>query len=96
MIVENSLTEHSDLTYWRESEQGEQFRQVFHPPVIRMDFRLAELENATRNYGVTLWQVATRAKDIPALRKASIVMRAQSYRRRIFAEFDTVKELLLP
>ena len=96
LVVENSLTEHSDLTYWRESEQGEQFRRVFHPPIIRMDFRSAELENATRNYGVTLWQVATRATDIPALRKASIVMRAQSYRRRIFAEFDTVKESLLP
>ena len=34
--------------------------------------------------------------DAPELQKASLVMRAQSYRRRMFAEFDKVKELLLP
>ncbi len=32
----------------------------------------------------------------PELQKASLVMRAQSYRRRMFAEFDKVKDLLLP
>lgn len=96
LIVENSLAEHIDLTYWRESEQGEQFRQVFHPAVIRMDYRVPDLENATRNYGVTLGRVASRATSVPELRRASSVMRAQSYRRRIFAEFDRVKELLLP
>ena len=61
-----------------------------------MDYRLAELENATRNHGVTLGGVASRGTDTPELRKASLVMRAQSYRRRMFAEFDKVKELLLP
>jgi hypothetical protein len=30
------------------------------------------------------------------LQRSSLVMRAQSYRRRMFAEFDSVKELLLP
>ena len=30
------------------------------------------------------------------MRKASLIMRAHSYRRRMFAEFDRVKELLLP
>jgi hypothetical protein len=61
-----------------------------------MDFRLPELENATRNHGVTLGQVAARMTDVRELQKASLVMRAQSYRRRIFVEFDKVKELLLP
>jgi hypothetical protein len=28
--------------------------------------------------------------------EGTLVMRAQSYRRRMFAEFDQVKELLLP
>jgi MinD-like ATPase involved in chromosome partitioning or flagellar assembly len=96
LIVENSVSEHTDFTYWRESEQALRFQQIFSPPVIQMDYRLPDLENATRNHGVTLGQVAARATNAPELRKASLVMRAQSYRRRMFAEFDKVKELLLP
>ena len=61
-----------------------------------MDFRLSELENASRNHGATLDDVANRKIEAPELRKASLVMRAQSYRRSLFAEFDKVKELLLP
>ncbi len=96
LIVENSVTDRADFTYWRESAQAQEFRRVFLPAVVRMDYRLADLENATRNHGVTLGAVASRATEAAELRKASIVMRAQSYRRRLFAEFDKVKELLLP
>ena len=96
LIVENSLTEHADFTYWRASEQALHFQDVFHPEVIRMDYRLADLENAIRNHGVTLGEVAARNTQASELQRASLVMRAQSYRRRMFAEFDRVKELLLP
>jgi MinD-like ATPase involved in chromosome partitioning or flagellar assembly len=96
LIVENSLTEHAEFTYWRESDQAREFQKVFHPAVIQMDYRLAELENAARNHGVTLGEVAARAAEVPELRRASLVMRAQSYRRRMFQEFDRVKDLLLP
>ena len=96
LIVENSTTEQADFTYWRESEQARQFQKVFEPAVIRMDYRLPDLENASRNHGVTLGQIAGRTTNAPELQKASFVMRAQSYRRRMFAEFDRVKELLLP
>jgi MinD-like ATPase involved in chromosome partitioning or flagellar assembly len=96
LIVENCITDRTDFTYWKESEQARRFREVFSPKVIRMDYRLAELENATRNHGVTLGGVASRGTEAPELRRASLVMRAQSYRRRMFAEFDRVKELLLP
>jgi MinD-like ATPase involved in chromosome partitioning or flagellar assembly len=96
LIVENAVAEHADFTYWRESEQAMRFQQIFSPAVIRMDYRLPDLENATRNHGVTLGQVASRETDAPELQKASLVMRAQSYRRRMFAEFDKVRELLLP
>ena len=44
-IVENSVTEHCDFTYWLESRQALQFREVFKPAVICMDYRLADLEN---------------------------------------------------
>ena len=96
LIVENSVSEHPDFTYWNESEQARQFKEVFQPAVIRMDYRLPELENAARNHGITLGDIAARANRAPELQKASLVMRAQSYRRRMFAEFEKVKELLLP
>ena len=96
LIVENSITEHADFIYWNESEQARQFKEVFQPAVIRMDYRLAELENAARNHGLTLGDIATRTNRTVELQKASLVMRAQSYRRRMFGEFDKVKELLLP
>jgi hypothetical protein len=96
LIVENSTTEHTDFRYWRESEQALRFQQTYSPSVIRMDYRLPVLENATRNHVATLGAVANRSTEAPELRTASLVMRAQSYRRRMLAEFDSVKELLLP
>jgi hypothetical protein len=33
---------------------------------------------------------------IPELAKSSLVMRAQAYRKQLFAEFDRIKEVLLP
>jgi MinD-like ATPase involved in chromosome partitioning or flagellar assembly len=96
LIVENAVSEHADFTYWRESEQALRFQQIFSPAVIRMDYRIPDLENATRNHGVRLGEVARRITDASELQKASLVMRAQSYRRRMFAEFDQVTELLLP
>ena len=96
LVVENCITDRTDCTYWDESEQARRFRDVLAPAVIRMGYRLAELENASRNHGVTLGGVASRRTDIRELSRASLVMRAQSYRRRMFAEFERVKELLLP
>lgn len=96
LIVENCISDRTDFRYWRESEQALQFQKMFAPGVIQMDYRLAELENAARNHGVTLGEIARRANGAPELQKASLVMRAQSYRRRMFAEFDRVKDLLLP
>jgi MinD-like ATPase involved in chromosome partitioning or flagellar assembly len=96
LIVENSIAQYNDFRYWRESTQALEFQQIFSPAVIAMDYRLPELENAARNHGVTLASIAARATAAPELQKASLVMRAQSYRRRMFAEFDRVKELLLP
>jgi MinD-like ATPase involved in chromosome partitioning or flagellar assembly len=96
LIVENCISECPDFTYWKESEQAQLFKQAFNPAVIRMDYRLPDLENAARNHGLTLGVIAARKTSAPELQKASIVMRAQSYRRRMFAEFEKVKELLLP
>jgi MinD-like ATPase involved in chromosome partitioning or flagellar assembly len=96
LIVENASSEQADFTYWRESEQARRFQEILSPAVIRIDYRLPDLENATRNHGVRLGEVAARKTDAPELQKASLVMRAQSYRRRMLAEFNKVRELLLP
>ena len=64
---------------------------MFAPVMIHMDYRLPGLENTLRNHGVTLGKVAARQTNAPELKKAPLVMRAQSYRRRMFAEFDKVK-----
>ena len=64
--------------------------------MIVMRHRIAELENPSRQHGVTLGQVAERTAEEPELRKSSIVARAQSYRRQLFGEIERVKELLLP
>jgi len=96
LIVENAPAPHADLSYWRDSEPARQFCEVFEPMVIAMEYRLAELENPARQHGVTLGQVAERQTHVDELKKASIVMRAQAYRRRLFAEFERAKERLLP
>ena len=96
LIVENHISDRTDFRYWRESEQALEFQKFFAPEVIQMDYRLPELENAARNHGVTLGDIARRRNDAIELQKASLVMRAQSYRRRMFAEFERFKDLLLP
>lgn len=96
VIVENATSQQADFSYWRDTEQSARFREAFHPAVLSMEYRLADLENASRQHGVTLAQVAQRQTDTPELQKASFVIRAQSYRRRLFQEFEKAKDFFLP
>jgi MinD-like ATPase involved in chromosome partitioning or flagellar assembly len=96
VIVENATSALADFTYWRSTKQANQFRQAFTPAILQMEFRLAELENPLRQHGIQLGQVADRKAMVDELKRASLVMRAQSYRRRLFSEFDRAKEAFLP
>jgi MinD-like ATPase involved in chromosome partitioning or flagellar assembly len=96
VVVENATSTLSDFTYWRSTEQAEKFRDAFAPTVLQMEFRLAELENPVRQHGVKLGDVVDRKSTVSELKRASLVMRAQSYRRRLFSEFDRTKEVFLP
>jgi hypothetical protein len=96
LIVENATTPQADFSYWRDSDQSDRFREAFRPVVLSMEYRLADLENASRQHGVTLAQIAQRTTNAAELQKASFVIRAQSYRRRMFQEFDKAKDLFLP
>ena len=96
VIVENATSALSDFTYWRSTKQASKFREAFTPTVLQMEFRLAELENPLRQHGIQLGQVADRKATVDELKRASLVMRAQSYRRRLFSEFDRAREAFLP
>jgi MinD-like ATPase involved in chromosome partitioning or flagellar assembly len=96
VIVENATSALSDFTYWRSTKQAGKFREAFNPTILQMEFRLAELENPLRQHGIQLGQVADRKATVDELKRASLVMRAQSYRRRLFSEFDRAREVFLP
>jgi CobQ/CobB/MinD/ParA nucleotide binding domain len=96
VIVENATSALADFTYWCSTKQANQFRQAFTPAILQMEFRLAELENPLRQHGIQLGQVADRKTMVDELKRASLVMRAQSYRRRLFSEFDRAREAFLP
>jgi hypothetical protein len=96
LIVKNSIGNPSDFGYWETDAQAEEFRRVFQPAVISMEYRLPEIEHEARNHGVTIQAVASRKTNIPALSRTASVWRAQAYRRNLFGEFDRVKGLLLP
>jgi MinD-like ATPase involved in chromosome partitioning or flagellar assembly len=96
VIVENATSALADFTYWHATKQANQFRQAFTPAILQIEFRLAELENPLRQHGIQLGQVADRKTMVDELKRASLIMRAQSYRRRLFSEFDRAREAFLP
>jgi hypothetical protein len=72
-----------------------EFRRVFSPAEITMEYRLPKVENLARQHGLTLGRIAARSTDVAELAQTTVVMRAQAYRRNVFAELDRVKDLLL-
>jgi hypothetical protein len=93
-----------NIQFWYEAKRAfgassygaSEFGEVFRPVVLSMEYRLADLENASRQHSVTLAQIAQRKTTATELQKASFVIRAPSYRRRLFQEFEKAKELFLP
>jgi hypothetical protein len=95
LIVRNSLTDPADFSYWDNDTAAKDFRRVLRPKEIAMEYRLAKVENPARQHGFTLNKIAERDVDVPELQQTTVVMRAQAYRRNLFAELDRVKDLLL-
>src|SRR5437667_12094212 len=83
LIVENSITARTDFTYWRQSREAQEFQKIVHAAPIQMHYRLAELENATRYYGVTPSEVASRTTTVLALSRGPPRKRAERYPRRL-------------
>jgi hypothetical protein len=95
LIVRNALTDPADFSYWENDPAAQAFRRAFQPREISMEYRLPKVEHPARQYGVTLAGVADRQTGLDELRSLTVVMRAQAYRRNLFAELDRVKDLLL-
>jgi len=96
LIVKNSVTNPSNFNAWDRAELAQQFRQNLHPQVIEMEYHMPSVEGPARNHGLTIGRVASRQHDVQELNQFTHVIRAQAYRRHIYAEFDRVKDLLLP
>ena len=97
LIILNELEQPGEnFRYWHESKQAKEFATMSSPTVITMASRRPDLEQAARNHGVSLAQIAERKTKAPDLISASIVMRAQSYKRRMDAEFETAADILFP
>jgi MinD-like ATPase involved in chromosome partitioning or flagellar assembly len=95
LIVKNFLTDLADFSYWENDPSAQEFRCAFRPKEISMEYRLPKVEHPARQHGLTLNRIADRRTDVPELQQTTVVMRAQAYRRNLFAELDRVKELLL-
>src|SRR5882757_8122019 len=54
LIVKNSLTDPADFSYWDNETAAKEFRRVFRPKEIAMEYRLAKVENPARQHGATL------------------------------------------
>jgi MinD-like ATPase involved in chromosome partitioning or flagellar assembly len=96
LIVKNAVNNPSSFTAWDQAEVAEQFRQTLNPAVIEMEYHMPSVEGPARNHGLTIGRVASRQHQIVELDQASVRIRAQAYRRHIYAEFDRVKNILLP
>ena len=95
LIVKNALSDPADFSYWENEAVAVDFRNIFAPKEISMEFRLPKVENPARQHGLTLNRIADRRTDVSELQQTTVVIRAQAYRRHLFAQLDQVKDLLL-
>lgn len=95
LIVKNALSNPADFSYWDNAPAAVEFRRLFKPAEISMEYRLPKVENPARQHGLTLENIASRSTNVEELAQTTVVMRAQAYRRNLFAELDRVKDMLL-
>jgi hypothetical protein len=95
LIVKNAIVDPADFSYFENDPGAYEFRRTFNPREITMEYRFPKVEHPARQFGLTIGSVANRANSVSELQKATVVLRAQAYRRNVFAELDRVKDLLL-
>jgi len=97
IVIRNKTKgKNSEFSYWDQTTEAQEFVKLFNPATITMEYRLNELENGMRNYGLTLGDIANRRYNVPSdFRKYGMVALAKAYYRDQCAEYDKVKDLLL-
>jgi hypothetical protein len=95
LIVKNAIVDPADFSYFENDLGAHEFRRMFNPREITMEYRYPKVEHPARQYGLTIGSVANRAHAVAELQKATVVLRAQAYRRNLFEELDRVRDLLL-
>ena len=55
----------SDFGYWETDPQAVEFRKLFNPEEINMEYRLPDIEFEAREHGLTLNAVAERKTNLP-------------------------------
>jgi len=95
LIVKNAIVDPADFSYYENDPGAYEFRRTFKPQEITMEYRFPKVEHPARQHGLTIGSVANRTPAVPELQKATVVLRAQAYRRNLFEELDRVKDLLL-
>ena len=53
VVVQNATSSQSSFSYWDSAEQAMRFRESLSPTVVRMEFRLAELESCKAVWSTT-------------------------------------------
>ena len=96
LIVKNSVNNPSDFTVWDQAAKAEKFRATLKPEVIAMEYHTPSVEFPARNHGLSVGRVADGNHEVPELNQFTVRIRAQAYRRHMYAEFDRVREILLP
>jgi len=96
LIVKNAVNNPSSFDVWEQAPRAEHFRTTLKPHVIEMEYHHPTVEFPARNHGLTVGRIAARQHEVAEFNQFTVVIRAQAYRRHMYAEFDRVKEILLP
>lgn len=97
IVVLNELREpNSQFEYWYKEPAIQSFTELLSPKIITMKARIQELQAEMRNHTTTLEQIINGDVSTDYFRRTRNRVRAKSYQRALFEEFESVIDLLVP
>lgn len=92
LVVENAITAIADFTVWHHATKAQEFRQVFDPACIAMEFRPPDIQNAIRTHGLA----PAPNPNAPVTPTQQLSSRLEAYRTTLFTQFERIAHILLP
>lgn len=83
-----------EIPLWDNGEKSKEFKGIFQPKEITFEARIPEWQTELENHGLTLTKAME--SDHSMFRLASAQIRLESLRDQAFAEFDSIREILVP